>query len=173
MSSYRYLCGTITSCRNGPMAKFVRSRQYNHGRPYSHTVIKVCDIVVGETNASRGHEAANRRWLIGAMDPKLRVAEIHRACTERIGFTTGHEARQVRLALNHLLRRKPIRPFFHPANVLGARPGEALTPDTNPVAKRLAVPHRQVKVGVRRIDYDGARRLDCGVIHHRALKSRR
>src|ERR1700687_1107161 len=96
------------------------SRQYDYGRPYSHTAVKVFDVLVGQTNAARGYEGANRRWLIGAMDPILRVAEIHRACAERIGFTTGHEARQIRLALNHLLRRKPIRPFFHAADALGA-----------------------------------------------------
>jgi len=106
------------------------------------------------------------------MDPILCVAEIHRACAERIGFTTGHEARQVRLALNHLWRRKPIRPFFHAADVLGARPGEALSADTNPIAKRLAVPDRQVKVGVRRIDDDCSGRLDCGVIDYGAMKPR-
>jgi hypothetical protein len=98
----------------------VRCRQYNYGRPYSHAPVKIFDIIVSQTNTARGHEGANRRWLIGAVDPILRVAEIHRACAERIGFTTGHEARQVRLAPNHLLRRTPIRPFFHEADALGA-----------------------------------------------------
>ena len=65
-------------------------------------------------------------WLVPWI-PILRVAEIHRACAERIGLTTGHKARQVGLALNHLLRRKPIRPFFHMADALGACPGKALT----------------------------------------------
>jgi len=74
------------------------SRQRNYRGPYSHAAIKVFDILVGETNAARGYEGANRRWLVGAVDPILRVAEIHRACAQRIGYTTGHEARQVRLA---------------------------------------------------------------------------
>ena len=111
-------------------------------RPYSHAPVKIFDILIGQTNAAGGHETADGRWLVGAVDPIFRVAEIHCARTERIGFTTGHEARKVRLALDHLLRRKPIRPFFHAADVLGARPGEALTTDTNPVTNCLAVANR-------------------------------
>ena len=35
----------------------VRSRQYNHGRANSDTAVKILDVLVGETNATRGHEA--------------------------------------------------------------------------------------------------------------------
>jgi len=75
--------------------------------------------------------------------------------------------------LNHLLWRKPIRPLFHAADVFCARPGEALTPDTNAVANCVAMAYRQVKVGVRCINDDGAGRLDGGVINHVATKLRR
>ena len=150
----------------------IRSRQYNHGRADSHTAVKVLNVLVGQTNAARGHEAADGRWLIGAVDPVFGVAEIHRARPERIGFTAGHEARQVRLARNHLLGREPVRPFFHAADVLGARPGEALAADADAVANCLVVADRQVKVGVRRIDDDGSGRLDCGVIDHGPIKLR-
>ena len=151
----------------------VRSRQYNYGRADGHTAVEVFDILVGQTNTARGHEGAYGGGLICAVDTVFRVAEIHRACPKRIGLTTGHETWQIRLALNHLLRRKPIRPFFHAANVLGTRPGEALTPDSDAVANCLAVAERQVEVGVRRIDDDRSGRLGCGVIDHAAMKTRR
>src|SRR6516165_1585364 len=91
----------------------------------------------------------------------------------RRGFTAGHEARQVRLALDHLLGREPVRPFLHPTDVLSARPGEALAADTDAVAHCLTVTDRQIEVGVRLINNDGSRRLDCGVIDDRAMKPRR
>ena len=71
----------------------IRSRQYNHGRANSDTAVKILDVLVGETNATRGHEAPDGRWLIGAVDTIDGIAKIHRTCAERIGFTTGHEAR--------------------------------------------------------------------------------
>ena len=151
----------------------IRSRQYNHGRANSDTAVKILDVLVGETNAARGHEAPDGRWLIGAVNPIFCAAQIHRTRAERIGFTAGHEARQVRLALDHLLGREPVRPFLHPTDVLSARPGEALAADTDAVAHCLTVTDRQIEVGVRRINNDGSRRLDCGVIDDRAMKPRR
>ena len=142
-------------------------------RPYSHAPVKIFDILIGQTNAAGGHEAADGRWLIGAVDPIFRVAEIHRTRAEWIGFTAGHEARQVRLTFDHLLGWKPVRPFFHAADMLGARPGEALAADTNAVANCLAVADCHVKVGVRRIDDDSSGRLDCGVIDDGATELRR
>jgi hypothetical protein len=105
----------------------IRSRQYNHA------AVKVLNILVGQTNAAGGHEAADGRWLIGTVDPILRVAEIHRTRAERIGFAAGHEARQVRLARDHLFGREPVRPFLHAADALGARPSEALAADADAV----------------------------------------
>jgi len=80
------------------------SRQYDDARADRHTAVKVFDVLVGQTNATGGHEGADGRWLIGAMDAIFRVAEIHRSRAEGIGFTAGHEAGQVRLTLDHLFR---------------------------------------------------------------------
>ena len=43
--------------------------------------------------------------LIGTVDAVQRVAKIKSPRAERIARTTGHEARQVGLALDHLRRR--------------------------------------------------------------------
>src|SRR6516165_3580571 len=71
----------------------VRSRQYNHGRANCDTAVKILDVLVGETKADGGHEAPDGRWLIGAVDTIDGIAKIHRTRAQRIGFTTGHEAR--------------------------------------------------------------------------------
>ena len=55
------------------------SRQYDDARADSHTAVKVLDVLIGQTNAAGGHEGADGRWLIGAVDSVFRVAEIHRA----------------------------------------------------------------------------------------------
>ena len=83
--------------------------------------------------------------------------------------STGHHAWQIRLALDHLRWREPIRPFFHPGDALGARPGEAVTAHANAVAHRLAVPQHEIKIGIRRIDDDRARRLLGGEINATAF----
>src|SRR6516165_7037261 len=72
------------------------SRQYDDARADRHTAVKVFDVLVGQTNAAGGHEGADGRWLIGAMDAIFRVAEIHRSRADGIGFTAGHEARKVK-----------------------------------------------------------------------------
>ena len=89
------------------------------------------------------------------------------ARAERIGLAASHEPRQVRLARDHLLWREPVRPFFHAADALGARPGEAFAADPYAVTDRLSVTERQVEVSVRRVDEDGAGWLNGWVIHDR------
>ena len=113
----------------------VRSRQHNDGGSNGDTAVKVFDVLVGQTNAAEGHEAADRRWLIGAVDPILGVAEIHRACAERVGFAAGHKARQVRLTLDHLLGRQPVRLLFHAADVSSITP-QSSRPES-PITTRL------------------------------------
>src|SRR5262249_6369553 len=148
------------------------SGQHSPGVANRPPGIKVLDILIAETNAAGGHEAADGRWLIGAVDAVYGITEIHRTRAEWIGFTASHESRQIGLACDHLLRRKPVRPFFHSADALGARPSEAFATDTNAVTDRLAVVERQVKVGVRRIDNDSAGWLNSRVIDDRAVELR-
>ena len=48
-------------------------------------------------------------WIVGAVDAVFAGAEIHRARAERIARTAGDEARQIRLARDHLGRRHTSR----------------------------------------------------------------
>jgi hypothetical protein len=83
---------------------------------------------------------------------------------ERIAVAAGHEARQVGLALDHLRRRRPVRPLGLALDRLGAGPGEALAADADAVTHRLAARHHEIKEGVGRIDDDGAGRLAGPVV---------
>src|SRR5580704_6558895 len=101
--------------------------------------------------------SADGRRLIGPVDPIDRVTEIEGPSAERIGFAPGHEAWQIGLAHDHLLRRSPIWPLQHPRDSFHAGPSEALAADAYPVAQCLAVAEHKIKVGARRIDDDRAR----------------
>ena len=85
--------------------------------------------------------------------------EIHRARAERIARAARHEARQIGLTVDHLRRRMPIRPLGLAADLLHARPGEAITADADAIADRTAAAENIIEVGMGRIDDDGARRL--------------
>ena len=116
---------------------------------------------------------ADGRRLVGAVDAVQRLAEIKSARAERIARAARHHARQIRLALDHLGRRMPVRPFRHLADALGAGPGEAFAADADAVAQRLAAAERQIEIGVRRIDDDRAGRLLGGVVDQLLLQIRR
>ncbi len=90
------------------------------------------------------------------MNAIKRLAQIERARAERIGRATRHEAGQIGLALDHFLRRMPVRPFRHLADALGARPGEPFAADADAVAHGLAVAEHEVEIGIGRVDDDGA-----------------
>jgi hypothetical protein len=148
----------------------IRSRQHNDAGAHRDPPVKVLDVLIGQTNAAGGHEAADSGWLIGAVEAVFSIAQIHRARAERIGLATSHKAWEVRLARDHLLWRQPVRPFFHRADALSARPGEAFAADAYAVTDRLTVTARQVKVSVRRVDNDGAGWLNGREIHDRAAE---
>ena len=82
------------------------------------------------------------------------------------------DARQIRLARDHLLRRIPIRPLGLARDLLDARPGEAFAADADAVADRLAVAEHVIEDGVRGIDDDGAGRFVAGVADDLPLQAR-
>src|SRR5207244_11469778 len=103
------------------------------------------DVLVDEANAARGHELANGRRLVGAVNAVDRLSEIEGAGTQRITRSAGHEPRQIGLALDHFGRRIPIRPFLHAGETLDAGPGESLASHADAIPHRLAVAEHQVK----------------------------
>jgi hypothetical protein len=147
-----------------------RTGQDDHARPDTNAVVEVFHIFVGEANAARGHEMADGRRLIGAVDTIDRVPEVESARPERVAFAAGRKTRQVRLALDHLFRRMPVRPLAHPAYALNARPGEAFPTDADAVAHRFALAEHQIEKRVRGVDDDGASGLGGDVVDNLAAE---
>ena len=162
--------GSRWRCRSGRRRL---ARQHHHARADLHPGVEVGDVLVGEPDAARGHEGADGRRLIGAVDAIDRLAEIESARAERIAVTAGHEARQIGLALDHFFRRMPIRPLRHLGNPLGARPSEALAAHADAVAQRLALAEHEIEVGILRVDDERAGRLLGVVVDQRATELRR
>src|SRR5205085_1695165 len=124
-----------------------------------HATVEVGHVLIGEADAAGGHALADGRGRIGAVNAVYRAAEIHGARAKRVGRAAGHEARQVGLALDHFGRRRPIRPLGLLGDRLHARPAEAVAADADAVADRAATGLHEIKIGVRRVDDDGAGRL--------------
>ncbi len=59
---------------------------------------QIGDVLIGQADAARRDELADRRGIVGAVDAVLAGAEIHRARAERVARAAGHEARQIGLA---------------------------------------------------------------------------
>src|SRR5438105_547044 len=64
--------------------------------------VQIDDIIVHKPKASRRDCASDRLRLIGAVDPVDGAAKVERSRPHRIARTARHEARQVRLSLDHL-----------------------------------------------------------------------
>src|SRR5262249_39757636 len=110
------------------------ARHHHNARANVNTGVEVDDVSVGQPYAAGGHERANGRWLIGAMETVRGIAEIKRACAERIAWATGHETRQIGLTIDHLFRRAPVWPPCHSRDFFGASPSESFATDANAVA---------------------------------------
>jgi hypothetical protein len=79
------------------------------------------------------------------MDPVERGAEIERARAERVVRPAAHEMRQVGPALQHFLRRPPVRPFALHRDEFDAGPGESRAAHPDAVAQRLAARLDQIE----------------------------
>src|SRR4029079_19310310 len=133
--------------------------QDDHTCANLNAAVKILYVIVEKANAARGYERANRRRLVGTVNSIERIAEIKRAGAKRITGTPRHHARQIRLTLDHLRGREPVRPFFHPGDAFRAGPRESLAADTDPVAHCLAAAEHEVEIRIGGIDDDRAGRF--------------
>src|SRR5271157_1417979 len=124
-----------------------------------HAIIEIGDVLVDEAEAAGRDGVADRLRLVGAVDAVDGLAEIHRPRAERIARPARHEARQVGLALDHLRRRAPVRPFLLAGNLLQARPLEAVAADADAVAQRAVVRLHEVEEALAGVDDDRPRRF--------------
>src|SRR4249920_154148 len=104
-----------------------------------NALIEIGDVGVDQPETAGGYGGADGVGPVGAVDAVDGGAEIHRAGAERIAGATGHEARQIGLALDHLRRRRPVRPFRLARDVDETLPLESLAADADAIAQRAAV----------------------------------
>ena len=131
--------------------------------------VEIDDIRIQHPDATARYLVPDRLRAVGPVDSVDRVAEIDGARTERVALAAGHPPRQIGLARDHLLRRRPVRPFRLAGHRLRARPGETVTADTDAVADRFAVAEDVVEMGLRGIDDDGAGREIGRIADHLAV----
>ena len=98
-------------CRICRTERVISVLPHDDARADRHAVVEVDHVVVDQAEAAGRDRVADRLRRVGAVDAVDRLAEIHGAGAERIAGSAGHEARQIGLALDHLRRRMPVRPF--------------------------------------------------------------
>src|ERR1041385_1343138 len=137
-----------------------------------NALVEIAHVGVGQTEAAGRHRGADGLRLIGAVDSIHRVAEIECARAERIARTPGHPARQIRLALDHLLGRRPVRPLLLLGDLQKSLPLEAVAADADAVADRAAAGLHHIKIPLVGVDDDGAGRFGGAIEHHGLLPFR-
>src|ERR1700730_5385117 len=145
-------------------------RQHDHLGADLHTAIEVDHVVVDHTDAARCRAAADAPRRIGAMNAIEGAAEIQGARTERIAFAARREARQIRRALDHLGRRRPVRPLGLALDRLHTGPGETLAADSDTIPDGLPAGKNEIEIRITGIDDDRTRRLVAAEINHPALQ---
>src|SRR3954471_17667786 len=115
------------------------TREHENLRSHVNAAVEIDHVSVEHADAAARYFVPDRFRHVGAVNTIDRAAEVYGAGTQRIAFAARHPAREIWLARDHLLRRRPIRPFGFSRNKLGACPGKAVTPDTDAVADRSAI----------------------------------
>ena len=89
----------------------IAARQYDDPGPNGNSLVEIGYVSVCQPDAAAGNMLSNGGWIVGSMDSIDRLAQVHRARTQRVADAAGHKARQIGLAHNHFGRGSPIRPF--------------------------------------------------------------
>src|SRR3984893_9529977 len=144
--------------------------QHDHLGADLHTAIEVHHVVVDHPDAARCRAPADAPRRIGAVNAIEGTAEIQGTRPERIAFAARREARQVRRALDHLGRRRPVRPLRLALDRLHAGPGETFTADSDSIPDGLPAGKNEIEIRITGIDDDRARRLVAAEINHPALQ---
>src|SRR5262245_44219592 len=135
----------LRTLRNAHATLQYRRLADHHFGSDRHALVEIDDVGIDQPEAARRHRRPDRLRRIGPVQPVDRGAEIEGARAHRIAGTTGHEARQIGLALDHLGRRGPIRPFLFARDVDEAGPLEAIAPDPDAVTHGAAVALHQIE----------------------------
>src|SRR5450755_2777264 len=111
-------------------------------------IIEIGDVGIHQPEAAGRDRSTDRIRPVGPVDAIHGGPEIHRAYAERITGSAGHEARQIRLALDHFWRRCPVRPFCLSRDIEQSLPRKSVSADTNAVADRAAIALNQIEMAL-------------------------
>src|ERR1700735_4520898 len=84
--------------------------RHHHGGAVADPGEQVGDVLVVHADAAIGHEAADRAWLVGAVDGVFAARQGH--CRDAHGImrgAAGNHRRQIRLVAADVCRRRPRR----------------------------------------------------------------
>src|SRR5690606_34345719 len=133
-------------------------------------VVKIDDVLVDQAHAAGRHGATDRvplgRPVQAVSGVTALVEEIERPRAEGIAQSARLAAApsgEFGLALDHLRRRRPGRPFALHCDARRAGPLEAFAPDADAVAHRLALGHDEIEELVLGVD-DHRTRLFLGAV---------
>src|SRR6516165_4426731 len=102
---------TVDSARMTAASPTYERSHHHDFSAHFDPLVKVDDVLVAHADATRGGLRPDRPRLVGAVDAIKRRAEVKGARAQRILRAPRHVARQVGPAPEHLLGRRPIRPF--------------------------------------------------------------
>src|SRR5436853_364391 len=86
------------------------SAGHDHSRAPANTVVEIEYVCVVHANAAVGDKAADRAWVIGAVNGVLPAAESHGGCPHRIARAPArNNIRQPRLVAPDVGGRRPGR----------------------------------------------------------------
>src|SRR4051812_19010517 len=140
------------------------ARQHDDASADRDAAIQIDHVGVEHSDTAARNPVSNRFGQVGAVNTIDRATEINGAGAERVTLTSRHPAWKIRLALDHLLRRRPVGPLGHTGYGLRAGPSEAVPPDANAIADRRSVTEDVVEVGLSGIDDDRACRSVGAVV---------
>src|SRR5690606_31384323 len=121
-----------------------------------HALIEVDDVLIGHAEAARRDSFADRLRFVRTVDAIQCRAEIDRPRAERVVRSALHIAWQIRLTLQHLLGRPPIRPFALLRNFVRAGPAESVAADADAVADRAGLALHVIEPALLGVYDDGA-----------------
>ena len=112
------------------------------------TLVKIDDIIINKAKAPRRNSLAYSLRCIGAVNPVDRSTEVHGTSTHWIAGPPSHKSGKIRLPLNHLGRRMPIRPLSLARYLKKALPSEAPAANAYAVAYGAGFALNQVQVSL-------------------------
>src|SRR4029077_4240490 len=127
----------------------------HHPRTDLDTAVQVHDVFVVHADAARGHQAADRARIVGAVDGEFAVDQHQRRGAHRI-FRRAPLDIEVRRALTAQRRRRlPRRLDVFAGDPRGAKPLLAGTADADRILARLILAGDEIEAAFPALYHDG------------------